>query len=77
MSRRVEFELLDEDYDFLMDACKPVPYLMIGNYVTPSQQENANAAWETLGEKLGFTLTTVLPVSGKSDRFFTAEKIGE
>ena len=38
----------------------------------PSQQENANRAWEALGDELGFQHMTVEP-SRKGDRFFIAE----
>lgn len=72
---RVEFELTDEQLATLMDASKSVPAIMLhigGGPRTP--QENANTAWETLGEELGFEFMTVQPVEGKSTKFFTAIK---
>lgn len=73
MSERKEFELTQEQYDKLMDAMKPVPYMIVGGHAPRSQQENANDAWKALGKELGFNFMTVRPVHGKSDRFFTAE----
>jgi predicted TIM-barrel fold metal-dependent hydrolase len=70
---RKEFEMTEEDLNALLKACKPVPYMVIGGYVPRSPQENANDAWERLGKKMGFDHMTVRPISGKGDRFFTAE----
>jgi predicted TIM-barrel fold metal-dependent hydrolase len=70
---RKEFEMTEEDLNALLEACKPVPYMVIGGYVPRSPQENANDAWERLGKKMGFDHMTVRPISGKGDRFFTAE----
>jgi hypothetical protein len=42
-------------------------------------QENANKAWQRLGEKMGFDYMTVQPIPGKGQRHFTAvegEKAG-
>jgi hypothetical protein len=71
---RKEFELNDKDYNRLMNACKPVPYMVFGGRFPPSLQERVNSAWKALGDKLGFQYMTVEPVSDKSDRFFTAEE---
>lgn len=66
-----DYEMTQEDLDVLLDAMKPVPYMIIGGVAPRSQQENANAAWKALGEKMGFDYMTVRP-NGKGDRFFTA-----
>jgi len=65
------YEMTQEDLDALLNAMKPVPYMIIGGVAPRSQQENANAAWKALGEKMGFDYMTVRP-NGKGDRFFTA-----
>jgi hypothetical protein len=73
---RQEFEMTEEENKALLDACKPVPAMFLSGGVpmfgTP--QENANAAWATLGIKRGFQHMTVRP-SPKGDRFFTAETV--
>ncbi len=72
---RKDFEMSEDDLATLMDASKPTP-AMWGSGGVPlcsTPQENANHAWEKLGEKMGFNSMTVSPVSGKSTRFFTAE----
>lgn len=72
---RREYEMTEAQLAKLLEACKPVPYFAVGgSYGTPAgPQENANRAWESLGEEMGFQHMTVEPVRGKGDRFFTAE----
>ena len=72
MYPRTEYEMTKEDLQTLMDASKPVAAMMIGGSVGRSPQENANAAWGVLGDKLGLDSMTVNPMSGKGTRFFTA-----
>jgi hypothetical protein len=62
--------MTQEDLDAIIDACKPVPCIMVGGYAPSSPQENANRAWKSLSEKMGFDYMTVQP--GNGDRFFTA-----
>lgn len=71
MYPRTEYEMTQADLEAILAACKPVPYMVIGGRPPPSQQENANAAWASLGQKMGFDPMTVQP-NGKGDRFFMA-----
>jgi hypothetical protein len=71
---RKEFEMTDSQLAALMDACKPVPMIMLQCGAPSSPQENANAAWGRLGAELGFNHMTVAPAIGKSSKFFTAEE---
>lgn len=68
---RKDFEMTEADLDALMSAMKPVPYMIVGGMEPRSQQENANAAWASLGAKMGFDPMTVRP-TGRGDRFFSA-----
>lgn len=72
MYPRTEYEMTEADLAELMAAMKPTPVMMIGGSVGPSPQENANAAWARLGERMGFDAMTVRPVQGRGNRFFTA-----
>ena len=70
-----EFEMTDEDLTALMDASKPTMAIW-GSDGTPlcgTPQENANRAWGSLAEKMGFKPMTVRPISGKGQKCFTAE----
>jgi len=70
MYPRVNFEMSETDLAELLDACKPVPVIMVGNYRPSSPQENANRAWKALGKKMGFDYMTVQP--GNTQREFSA-----
>ena len=72
MLPRTNYEMTDEDLNRLLDACKPTPVMMVGGVPAKSRQENANNAWELLGEKMGFEYMTVRLISGKGPQFFTA-----
>ncbi|HLJ97307.1 MAG TPA: hypothetical protein VKU02_29375 [Gemmataceae bacterium] len=76
---RKEFEMSEDDLKELLKACKPTPVMFLtgGTPMFDSPQENANRAWQMLGDKLGFDYMTVKPVSGKGQRFFTAESTGK
>lgn len=63
--------MTEEDLRKILDACKPVPMIMLQCGAPSSPQENANRAWAELGERMGFDYMTVQP-TGKGDRFFTA-----
>lgn len=75
MSRR-EFEMTPDDLKRLLDACRPVPMIMLQCGEPPSPQEGANRAWCELGKRMGFDGMTVEP-SSKGDRFFTAISTAE
>ena len=69
MNPRVEYKMTEEDLKVLLKACKSVPVMMVGSQSLGSTQENSNRAWESLGDKMGFEVMTVLP-SGKGQKFF-------
>lgn len=71
--RRQEFKMSEEDLKTILDACKPAPLIALQTGMPASPQENANRAWQALGERMGFDGMTVEPVRGKGQRFFTAE----
>jgi len=73
---RKDFEMSEEQLSVLLDACKPTPtFSMFGDVpVFGTPQENANYAWQKLGDDLGFVGDTAIP-NGKGDRFFSAEEL--
>ena len=74
---RKEFEMTEAQLKSILDASKPTPvmYLSGGQPMFDSPQENANRAWKSLASELGFVWDSCEPVSGKPQRFFTAEVI--
>lgn len=69
-----DFEMTESQLEEILDASNPTPvmYLSGGKPMFDSPQENANHAWEKLGQLLGFEYMTVRP-NGKGDRCFSAE----
>ena len=70
---RKEYEMTQADLDKILEACKPVPLIMLHGGMPRTPQENANDAWKELGERMGFGGMTVQP-SNKGQLFFTAEE---
>lgn len=68
---RKTFEMSQAQFDKMLEACKPVPYLIAGGIAPRSAQENANDAWHALGAEMGFDWETVEP-AGANPRSFTA-----
>jgi len=71
MYPRTKYEMTEADLERILDACKPVPYIVIGGHAPRSQQDSANVAWADLGSRMGFDYMTVQP-DGSSNRTFTA-----
>lgn len=74
---RKEYEMSEKQEKTLLKACKPVMYIIVGGMLPRSPQENANDAWCVLGKEMGFDGMTVQPISGKGNRFFTADVVEE
>lgn len=72
MYPRTNYEMTEEDLETILDSCKPTPCMLIGNYTPSTPQENANNAWQALGNKMGFDHMTVRPIEDKGQRFFSA-----
>lgn len=72
MYPRTNYEMTEADLEKILDACKPVPMIMLNISSPRSPQERANDAWAELGSRMGFDSMTVEPIAGKEPRFFTA-----
>lgn len=72
MNQRKEYTMSQSDLDKILEACRPVPMIMLQCGAPSSPQENANRAWEELGKRMSFDHMTVEPVSGKTPHTFTA-----
>lgn len=74
---RREYEMTQADFDRIIEACRAVPAIALQCGAPRSQQENANAAWRELGERMGFDYLSVRPDSQGRNLFFTSEPAGE
>lgn len=72
MYPRTNYEMTKKDLEKILDSCKPTPAILIGSYSPATPQENANRAWKSLGDKMGFDFETVRPIEGKSPQWFSA-----
>lgn len=71
MTERREYEVSPEDWDAILAACRPVPYLVMNGVATSSPQERANAAWRDLGRRMGFDGMTA-EAAPRGGRWITA-----
>lgn len=69
------FEMTDEQYAQLLEACKPVPMIALQCGSPRSPQQNANDAWRKLGEEMGFKWDTAHPYPGHGPKVFSAEPL--
>jgi len=65
-----EYQMTEEQYNKIIEASKPVPYLVFGGHPPSSPQDNANAAWRNLANEMGFIWDSVEP--GRSKKHFLA-----
>lgn len=73
---KIQFEMSQEQLDKLMNASKAVPAIMLHIGGGPrSPQQNANDAWSSLGEEMGFDHFTVEQVKGQPNTIFRAEAV--
>ncbi len=72
MYPRTNYQMTDKQLDSLMQACKPVVCIMVGESTPSSPQENANNAWDNLGVEMGFDGSTVQPRQGFDTKHFSA-----
>ncbi len=71
----MRYTMTEEQHVKIMEACKPVPMIMLQCGDPPSAQDTANRAWKVLADELGFKWDTVRSVSGESDYTFDASPV--
>lgn len=67
------YTLQEDEFVELVEASKPVPYLIAGGMSPPSQYDNAMRVWGKVAARVGCKLQTIAP--GTSDRTFYAEPL--
>jgi len=70
-----DYKLTRKQYKTIVKASQPVMMIALQCGTPSSPQANANAAWKALGDEIGFDYMTVKPISGKSQRYFTAQAL--
>jgi len=69
---RQQFRMSEEQYGRLVEASKPVPYMVFGGMEPISPREKAEAVWRELGDEMGFDWTTVEPPTNGDNHSFSA-----
>lgn len=66
------FDMTEADLRRILDASKPTIYMVFGNQPPLSSQDNANAAWRELGDRMGFDGMSAEPIPGAPPTAFLA-----
>lgn len=72
-----QYRMTDEELQSVLDASKPVPYLVFGGMAPPSPQENVNRAWAAIARAHGVRQMSIGPASTGDQRDFIAEPLPE
>jgi len=70
----MEFTLTEDEMQSVLDASKPVPYLVIGGIPPRSQQEQANSAWQKIAEAHSVKWDTIRPIN-EATRLMSGEAL--
>lgn len=74
MPQYKKYTMSDAQYEKIIEACKPVPYMIFNGREPLSPQDRANMAWQALGEEMGFVWDTVRPCGPDAKTFEAVEK---
>ena len=69
------YRLTDTQLNTILDACKPVPYMVVGGMMPRSPQHNANDAWQSVAAELGCRWDTIRPADTGDQHDILAEPI--
>lgn len=58
----ITFTITEEEMQMVLDASKPVPYMVLGGMEPSSPRENANRAWQAIGRTYGVEWDSIRPV---------------
>lgn len=70
-----KYRLSDEELNQVLNASKPVTYIVIGGIPPSSPQENANAVWKSLASKHSFVWDSCEDAGTGDQHDFLAEPL--
>lgn len=59
----MQFTITEEEMQRVLEASKPVPYMVFGGMEPMPPQERANRAWQSIGEAHGVEWMSIRPVN--------------
>jgi poly-gamma-glutamate capsule biosynthesis protein CapA/YwtB (metallophosphatase superfamily) len=65
--------MTDEEFNDLVEACKPVPYMVIGGIVPESPTDKAMRVWDSVAKRVGCVQSSIAPANTGDDHDFMAE----
>ena len=69
----MRYRLTDEQFKKLMDASKPVRYMVFGGREPSTPRENAENCWRTIAEEIGCQYDTIKDARTGDQHDFEAE----
>lgn len=70
---RQQYRMTDDELEQVLNASKPVPYMVFGGREPSSPQENANNAWQGIADRVGCDKFTIGPAASGDIQEFSAE----
>ena len=69
------YRMTDAEYEKLMVACEPVPYLVAGGMEPISPVEHAMVVWRRIAARVGCEVDSIGPGGTGDDRDFVAKAV--
>lgn len=69
-----KYTLTEIEHAELVEACKPVPYMIIGGVAPVSPAEKAMFVWKRVANRVGCDVNTIAP-AGDDTREFLGEPV--
>lgn len=69
------YRMTDEELSQLMEASKPVPYMVIGGYEPKPPSYNAMMVWEKIAARVGCDVHSIDAASTGDNHDFTARPL--
>jgi len=70
-----QYTMTDSEYTELMEACKPVPYLIVGGRKPSSPRENAMHVWAKIAARVGCDCNSIAPANTGNNHDFMGEPL--
>ena len=70
-----KYRMTDEEYNDLLEACKPVPYMVFGGVPPERPTDKAMRVWDRIAKRVGCIQSTIDSAGTGDDRDFVAMPI--
>jgi len=70
-----QYRMTEEELKMMMNASKPVTYMVFNGQPPSSPQENANNAWQQIADRVGCDKMSIKPAATGDNRDFMANPL--